>query len=155
MQIAVSCVVVPNIELSLPKVAGTLLGIILFYSALAVLSSEKVIKTGMIFFLAAGSALAVFGIVGIMWVPERPLQRYCHRLTKAIPWHNWKLPGAELGINPNALAGSLSFVIPLALVLLFSGKARIARIVLLGVVSLIFLAVMFLLQAFGAWLALL
>jgi O-antigen ligase len=82
MQIAVSCAVVPNIELSLPKVAGTL-----------------------------------------------------------------------LGINPNALAGSLRFVIPVALVLLFSGKARAARIALLGMVSLVFLAVMFLLQAVSVWLA--
>jgi len=93
-----------------------LLGIILFYSALAVLSSEKVIKTGMIFFLAADSALAVFGIVGIMMVPERPFAKILPGLTKAIPWHNWKLPGAECGINPNALAGSLCFVIPLALI---------------------------------------
>jgi putative inorganic carbon (HCO3(-)) transporter len=154
MQIAVSCVVVPNIELSLPKVAGTLLGIIIFYSALAVLSSEKIIKTGMIFLLAAGSALAVFGVLGVIMVPEQPIAKILPGLTKAIPWHNWKLPGAESGINPNALAGSLCFVIPLALVLLFAGKARAARIVLLGMVSLVFLAVMFLLQAVSVWLAL-
>jgi O-antigen ligase len=154
VQIAVSCVVLPNIELGLPKVAGTLLGIILFYSALAVLSSEKVIKTGMIFFLAAGSALAVFGVVGIMMIPEQPFAKILPGLTKAIPWHNWRLPGAESGINQNALAGSLCFVIPLALVLLFSGKARAARIALLGMVSFVFLAVMFILQALSVWLAL-
>jgi len=154
MQIAASCVVVPDIVLSLPKIAGTLFGIILFYSALAVLSSEKVIKMGMIFFLAVGSVLAVFGVVGTMMVPERPFAKILPGLMKAIPWHNWKLPGAESGINPNALAGSLCFVIPLALVLLFSGKARAARIVLLGMVSLVFLAVMLLLQAVSVWLAL-
>jgi putative inorganic carbon (HCO3(-)) transporter len=155
VQIAVSCVIVPNIVLSLPKIAGTLFGIILFYSALAVLSSEKVIKTGMIFLLAAGSALAVFGVIGMMLGAEEPLLKLLPRLTTGIPLHNWKLPGAESGINPNALAGSLCFVIPLALVLLFSGKARVARIASFGTVSLVFLAVMFLSQAFGAWIALL
>ncbi len=154
LMILATCFVVPDIELSLPKVVGTLFGIVLFYSALAVLSSEKAIKMRMIFFLAAGSALAVFGVIGMMWGAEEPFSKLLPRLTTGIPLYNWKLPGAELGINPNALAGSLSFVIPLALVLLFSGKARAARIALLGMVSLVFLAVMFLSQAFGAWIAL-
>jgi len=154
LMILATCFVVPDIELSLPKVAGTLFGIVLFYSALAVLSSEKAIKMGMIFFLAAGSALAVFGVIGMMWSAEEPFSKLLPRLTTGIPLHNWKLPGAELGINPNALAGSLCFVIPLALVLLFSGKAQAARIVLLGMVSLVLLAVMLLLQAVSVWLAL-
>ena len=155
LQIAVSSAIFPDIKIGLPKIAGTLLGIILFYSALSVLSSEKVIKKGIIFFLAAGTALAVFGVVGIMMVPEQPFAKILPSLTKAIPWHNWKLSGAESGINPNALAGSLCFVIPLALVLLFSGKARVVRIAFLGMVSFVFLAVMFILQALSVWLALL
>ena len=154
LMILATCFVVPDIELGLPKVAGTLFGIVLFYSALAVLSSEKVLKAGTALFLAAGCALAVFGIVGTPMTREQPFAKILPGLTKAIPWHNWKLPGAELGINPNALAGSLCFVIPLALVLLFSGKARVARIALLGITSLVFLAVMFLLQAVSVWLAL-
>lgn len=154
VQIAVSCVVVPNIELSLPKIGGALFGIILFYSALAALASEKALKTGTVLFLAAGCALAVFGVIGIIMVPVRPFAKILPGLTKAIPWHSGKLPGAELGINPNALAGSLCFVIPLALVLLFSGKARVARIALLGITSLVLLAIIFLSQAVSAWLAL-
>jgi len=155
MQIAVSCLLIPNIELSLPKAAGTLFGIILFYSTLAVLLSEKTLKTGIVLFLVAGSGLAVFGVIGIMMVPERPFAEILPGLMKAIPRYNWRLPGAESGINPNALAGSLCLVIPLALVLLFSRKARAARIALLGMVSFIFLAVIFLLQAVSVWLALL
>jgi putative inorganic carbon (HCO3(-)) transporter len=87
-------------------------------------------------------------------VPEQFFVKMLPSFTKAIPWHNWKLSGAELGINPNALAGSLCLVIPVALGLLFSGKARAAWIALLGIISFIFLAVIFLSQAVGAWIAL-
>jgi len=154
VQIFATCLIVPDLRFSLPKIAGTLFGIILFYSALAASSSEKALKMGTVLYLSAGFSLAVFGVVGMILSPERPFVKILPSSPKLIPLHNWKLPGAELGINPNALAGSLCLVIPLALVLLFSGKSRAARIALLGITSFVFLAVIFLSQAVGAWIAL-
>ena len=118
LMILATCFVVPDIEFSMGKIAGALYGILLYYAAVAVIRTERAIRAGVYAFVLVGVALAVFGIVGAMLLgPEQAFVRVLPGLTKYIPKHNWALPGAEAGINPNAVGGSLLWVIPLALFL--------------------------------------
>ena len=132
IMILATCFVVPDIEFSMGKIAGAVYGILLYYAAVAVIRTERAIKAGVYAFVLVGVGLAIIGVVGVLGVPPEPaFERIQSGLTKNIPKHNWALPGAEAGINPNPVAGSLLWVIPLALFLagatLGKGKRDEAR----------------------------
>ena len=176
IMILATCFVVPDIEFSMGKIAGAVYGILLYYAAVAVMRTERAIKAGVYAFVLVGIAFAAFGVVGTLIWFESPLARVLPGLIKHIPKHNWALPGAEAGINPNAVAGSLLWVIPLALFLVGtmlgkekgataemqvqaeeggqSGPTSLPGLLLLSLASVILLAELFLSHSYGAWIAL-
>jgi len=77
------------------------------------LISEKLIKWALLGFLGGGVALSIVGTVGMVWKKEI-------FLSKNIPRIKWNLPGAEGGLNPNPIGGTILLVIPLGLVLFLS-----------------------------------
>jgi putative inorganic carbon (HCO3(-)) transporter len=115
--ILATCFVVPDIEFSMGKIAGALYGILLYYAAVAVIRTERAIKAGVYAFILVGVVLAAFGSVGAVIGPEQAFAKVLPDVAKVFPTHNWALPGAEAGFNPNAVGGSLLWVIPLALFL--------------------------------------
>ncbi|HEX2694498.1 MAG TPA: O-antigen ligase family protein, partial [Acidobacteriota bacterium] len=128
LMILATCFVVPDIEFSMGKIAGALYGILLYYAAVALIRTERAIKAGLYAFILVGVALAAFGIVGAILGPEQAFIRILPELSKHIPKHNWALPGAEAGINPNAVGGSLLWVIPLALFLVSALLSKANRV---------------------------
>jgi len=117
LMILATCFVVPDIEFSMGKIAGALYGIVLYYAAVAVMRTERTIRAGVYAFILVGVGLAIIGVVGVILLPEQAFIKVLPGLTKNIPKHNWALPGAEAGFNPNAVGGSLLWVTPLALFL--------------------------------------
>ena len=159
----VTCLIVPDISFSLPKIAGVLFGLFWFYSAVALLKREMLMKWGIVALLGAGLVLGVGGSFDMIKGAEFPS---IGKVLKIVPEIKLKLPGAEQGINPNPLAGTLILVIPLSLILIFScfsknKEDRFTRNKLLSIFVFIFLAVslavlcsvLFLTQSVGSWFA--
>lgn len=150
----------------LPKIAGLVLGIGLFYAITAVLKTEKLIKIGAILFLCGGVLFSLLGVLGMFTFRVKHLTLLM-KLKEWLPRINFNLPGAEEGFHPNAVGGTLILIIPLFLVLLaaylwkkMGEKAHIANgnrlmqlflLVGLAITS----GVLLLTQSRGAWLGLL
>ncbi len=118
IQVFATCLIVPDLAFSLPKIAGVLFAIAFFYSVVALLKSEKLIKAGITLFLGGGLALSFIGILGMIRSNVKYLD-LLYKISKPIPKINFNLPGAEKGFHPNAVGGTLILIIPLYLVLIF------------------------------------
>ena len=120
IQIFMTILFAYNPEFSRPKIFGVLFTIFFFYAIVALLSTETLIKFSLLFFLGGGLILSVFSIVNMNWYPITHFNKIIPEISEYIPKINWNLPGAERGINPNALAGILILVFPLSVLLLLS-----------------------------------
>jgi putative inorganic carbon (hco3(-)) transporter len=98
---------------SLPKVAGLLLGMAFFFAA-ARLATRRAWTTLLLALLAGSAALVGASLVGSRWNDKYPALA---ALTARLPAWLRGLPGAEEGLDPNQVAGTLLWVAPLALVL--------------------------------------
>lgn len=109
-----------DINVSLGKVAGVLLGALVFWTIARWTTSERRLAAATGGFLLAGAVLAVLGLLGTNWFGKFPiLASIVERLPRAIRG----VPGAEEGFHPNAVAGCLVLFIPLQAALL-TGKGR-------------------------------
>jgi len=97
--------------LSGPKAAGILLGIALML-ATTDFSRRSSLWSIVVAFLAIGVAMAIIGLFGSIWAPPFDFLNVARAL---IPDRVLTVPGAVGGlVNPNELAGVLSWVAPLA-----------------------------------------
>jgi len=124
IQVFTTCIIVPDLSFSLPKIAGVLLGVAFFYSIVTLLISEKLIKWGIISFLGAGLLLSTISVLGIRWDREIYFVKMISNLKEIIPKIKWNLPGAEEGFNSNAIGGILILIIPLSLLFFLSYLKR-------------------------------
>jgi O-antigen ligase len=112
---------------SLPKIAGMVLGLGMFYALSYSARAEKGIGVGLGLFLATGVGIAGLGLLGTNWLYKIAfLQPVIAHLPAAIRG----LPGAESGFHPNEVAGALLWVFPVLLsllVLIFTRKVRAER----------------------------
>ena len=163
-QVFVSCLIVPELAFSLPKISGVLFGIAFFYSITALLKTKKLIRAGIILFLGGGLALSVIGTLGMLRLSTKYLDKL-FKLATLIPKVNFNLPGAEKGFHHNALGGTLILIIPLYLILIFSYfrrkkqnyliyKNRLFYIFLFSGLSII-ISVLILTQSRSSWVGLL
>ncbi|HLP57537.1 MAG TPA: O-antigen ligase family protein [Candidatus Deferrimicrobium sp.] len=154
-----------NIVHSLPKMAGLMLGVGLFYAVTAVLKTEKLIKIASILFLCAGVLFSFLGVLGMFTFKVKHLTLLM-KLKEWLPQINFNLPGAEEGFHPNAVGGTLVLFIPLFIVLLFAylwkkvrgnvceTKRNLLQLFLWTGLAITF-GVLLLTQSRGAWLGLL
>ncbi len=119
IQVFLTCFVVDDLLLSLPKIMGILFGIAAFYTIAALLKNEKLIKIGIIVFLGSGLIFSVVSILGMLRKNVKQLDALAD-ISSLIPKLSFKLPGAEEGFNPNPIGGILILIIPLYLILFFS-----------------------------------
>lgn len=148
-----------DLEFSMGKVAGLLLGIFIYWGIAQFANSEKRLNWLLAFFLIAGMGVALVGLVGTDWRPKYPV---VNRFYEWFPLRLKGLPGAEKGISSTALGGVLIMFMPLAATLAAYFMPRKNRphgrqsfaygslLILLGVMS----GTLLLSQARGAWLAL-
>jgi putative inorganic carbon (HCO3(-)) transporter len=154
--------VIKTVGESTGKIVGLIYGIVVFYVLIEALKTLGRVKISVVVFLALGLGLALIGILG-MGEQEYFITSVAGKLPK-IPHINFGLTGAEKGVNPNPLGGSLLLFIPIGIMqfsLLIKRKIKSAaplrRGIGLGAVGVILgvqaLAVI-LSSSFGAWLSL-
>jgi putative inorganic carbon (HCO3(-)) transporter len=117
-QVFIAGLIVPDLLISLPKISGVIFGIFLFYSLVAILKSESLLKIGIVIFLFSGTAISVVGVLDMN--KSSKYLDLIYKVSSLIPNLNFALPGAEKGINPNPIGGTIVLVIPLFFILIFS-----------------------------------
>ncbi len=164
IQVFVTCIIVPDISFSLPKIAGVLFGIAFFYSIVALMTSRKLISWGIIGFLGAGFLLSIICLLGIKWHRELYFKTIITKAESIIPKIKWNLPGAEEGFNANAIGGILILIVPLCLILCISHfkrkkenylvSNRLLPLIFFSVILFIVSILLFFTQSIGSWIGL-
>ena len=167
IMVAVSLYATIDLQFSLGKVAGAILGVAVYWAATRWLTTPARLRVAVGCFVLAGAALAVIGLLGtnfeLLDLDAPAKLSIIARLAKHLPAVIRGVPGAADGFNPNAVAGVLVLFVPLQVGLLavraheqWVGPARrpaahVIEIVLLTLTS----ATLLLMQSRGAWLGLL
>ncbi|MFO7540755.1 MAG: O-antigen ligase family protein [Chloroflexota bacterium] len=125
LMVLVSLYATFDIELSMPKIAGMVLGVALFYGAIAYGRSHQQglwhLTTAV---LLAGVGMSIVGLVGTPW---RGPFAFLNQVRQALPL-DITIPGTVSGaINPNEMAGVLNWLLPLAVALLVGAVGRLRR----------------------------
>ncbi len=123
IQVFVTCLIVPDLPFSLPKIAGVLFGIIFYYSALNLLINKESIRYGIILFLLGGMIFSFISLLG-MTRYSIEYRNDLSKIYKLIPKINFNLPGAKEGFDPNAIGGTLIIILPLCIILAGSYRQR-------------------------------
>jgi putative inorganic carbon (HCO3(-)) transporter len=113
--VAVSAAVTFDVNVSLGKVSGVLLGVALFWAATRWMATRNRFVVGLLAFESMAGALALVGLVGTNWIDKFPP---IAAVTALLPRIIRGVPGAEEGFHPNPVAGCLVLFIPLQLALL-------------------------------------
>jgi putative inorganic carbon (hco3(-)) transporter len=104
-----------SIAFSLPKIAGLVFGLGLFYSVVA---RGRAAPGGWgevaAVYLALGAGVAAVGLLGTRWSAKIPVLT---AIAARLPADLITLPGAENGLQPNEVAGVLVWVAPVAVAL--------------------------------------
>ena len=116
LMVLVSLYATFDIELSMPKIAGMVLGVAVFYGGVAYgRSRPNGIWHLVTAVLLIGAGLSAVGLIGTRW---RGPFAFLNRLQNALPL-DITIPGTVGGvINPNQMAGVLNWLLPLAVALL-------------------------------------
>jgi putative inorganic carbon (HCO3(-)) transporter len=106
----VSNFITPDPASSLVKIAGILLGMLVFFTGVRHSRTRHGWKGTLGLFATASMGVAMVGLLGTSWLPSR--LPGINALLSRLPVHLTGLPGAEAGINVNELAGALLWVVP-------------------------------------------
>jgi putative inorganic carbon (HCO3(-)) transporter len=121
VMVGVSLIVTFDVRFSLGKVAGVVLGALMFWGVSRWVTTPWRLSVATIAFLVCGGTLAVIGLLGTNWFNKFPLfSGVIERLPKAIRG----VPGAESGFQPNGVAGCLVLFVPLQIALIAGGGGR-------------------------------
>ncbi len=143
-----------DILFSLGKVAGTVLGLVIFFT-LVQFSRDRFRLLLVVATLLTGTVvLALFSLVGAQWKARLPILR---TVAAFLPIRLKGLPGAEEGFHPNAV--SVTIVLYLFIFLLLFryilrirvGTSRIVLVTILGGSILLTFGVLVLSESRGAW----
>ncbi len=137
VMLLVSLYAVFDIELSFPKIAGLVLGMALFFTAV---SHAERYRHGLWhvvgFVLLSGTGIILIGAAGTKWTgPFAVLSQ----IQSLLPVDFSNLPGTVGGVNGNQLAGVINWIAPLSVALLFGLWKQLWRnhklylLVLLGI----------------------
>jgi len=107
----VSIFVTPDLVSSMGKVAGVLLGLLVFSTVVRHSHTHDGWNVSLKWFALAGAGVAALGLLGVIRVPSRFVG--LNDLIAMLPARLIRLPGAEMGINGNELGGALLWVVPL------------------------------------------
>lgn len=114
-----------DLSFSIGKIAGVLLGIVIFYAVVDLADTKSSLQTVITFFILTGIGLAIVSALGTQWRYRFPL---IQPLLDQLPRLLQDVQGAESGFNSNQVGGVLIFFVPLQLVLLgYWLKGRISQ----------------------------
>jgi putative inorganic carbon (hco3(-)) transporter len=102
----------PDWQVTLPKVTSVVLGMFVMRFLLLRVTTRSHIWIALGLYLLVGTALVTLGSLGTVWLwgSKAPV---LSGVTARIPHLFASLPGAEQGVNPNALGGTTLFLVPL------------------------------------------
>jgi hypothetical protein len=125
LMVLVSLYATFDIALSMPKIAGMVLGVAVFYGAVAYGRSRPNgiwhVTTAVLLF---GVGMSAVGLVGTPW---RGPFTILNRAQNLLPF-DVTIPGTVSGaINPNEMAGVLNWLLPLAVALLIGALGRLRQ----------------------------
>ena len=144
-----------DIAVSLPKIAGVLLGVSMFYAVVNVSGTLRNLRwtlTAIMLLIAAFCGLA---LVGTDWGRKVPL---FEQVGSLLPIWVRGLPGADAGFHPAEVGGTLTWIVFLPLTALIGlwpqrHTSRIALVLIaLGTMSVFLIGVLILTQSRSAWL---
>lgn len=116
--VGVSLVVTIDVIQSLPKVAGMILGALLFWAIVRWTTTAERLQLLTAAFLLAGTGLAMVALLGANWDNKFAA---VGAITSKLPTAIRGVPGAEIGFNTNATAACLLLFIPVQVALVVSG----------------------------------
>jgi len=181
IQVIATCIIVPDLSFSLPKITGVFFGILIFYAVTSVLIEEEFIKGGISLYILGGMLFALLTLSGLNWDYDSlvfslarllgiPLDKTVFTrqvipsLEKVIPRLNWNIPGSEHGFNGNAIGGFIILLFPLCLAILIPycrSKSAANRLYSKGYFAfflilfmVIFSGILFLTLSIVSWMAL-
>jgi putative inorganic carbon (HCO3(-)) transporter len=139
-----------DVALSLGKVSGVLLGVLLFWAIARWTTTRERLNLLTAAFVVAGAGLAIVGLLGTNWMTKfPPFAIAIDRLPRVIRG----LRGAEEGFQPNAVAGCLLLFVPMQVALLTAGAKKwlfVVQTLLLVLTT----GTLLLTQSRGAWVGL-
>lgn len=112
---------------SLEKIAGLIYATAVFFALVAWIGhSEKRLWLGVCLLVLAGSAVAALALLIVRMPPEFPALQ---PVVNLLPQRIWTIPGRQSTVNPNEIAGTLLWSLPLGSVLLIALliKPRLGR----------------------------
>jgi putative inorganic carbon (HCO3(-)) transporter len=124
LMVLVSLYATYDIAFSLPKIAGMVLGVGMYYALVHSARAEKSVRVGLLVFLVTGLGIAGAGLLGTQWFDKFA---FLQPLATRIPFLIQGLPGAESGLHPNEVAGALLWVLPLLVILVVGAFARLRQ----------------------------
>ena len=121
--VGVSLHVTFDVQFSLGKVSGTVLGVLLFWAVVRWLTTSQRLAVAVAAFLLVGTGLAIVGSAGVevgptaLWLSQAA-ERWASPLRSAVMTLVDRVNEQAPGVNPNAVAGCLVLFVPLQVVLL-------------------------------------
>ena len=114
LMVLVSLYATYDVAFSLPKIAGIVLGVGMYFAFVQAGTGGKGLRVvAMLVFLACGLGVAGLGLLGTQWATKFD---FLKPLSARLPFLIKGLPGADSGFNPNEVAGALLWVLPLLMV---------------------------------------
>jgi len=155
-QVLITCFIVPDIWVSLPKISGFLYGLVVFYAIIFLLKNSRFIHMGIHLFMLGSIFFAALGLLGMrrMELHVNKKLDLLMNIRDRVPVLKFNLPGAELGFHPNAVGGTLVLMIPLLLVFFIWFAKKNKRLMLMaGLFLLVEIGILLLTLSRGSWLA--
>ena len=150
-----------DVEFSLPKLAGLLLGVFVYFGLVRFVGeNDGRIRLAVLGFCAGGIALVPVCLLGTRWKLKLPL---LGDVAGLFPVRLTGLPGAEEGFNTNPVGGSAILFLPLLFLLVrrslrielpWLGSRRGLLRIFFAFGLLLLFALLLLSQSRGAWMAL-
>jgi putative inorganic carbon (HCO3(-)) transporter len=113
-----------DLEFSLPKIAGLLFGVVLFFAIADIPRNGAVLWLALVLFCLAGVGLAGIGLLGTNWIGKFPM---LEGITRHLPALIRGVPGQAEGFQPNAVGGALTMFLPLQLALAIGPRPAWAK----------------------------
>ncbi len=114
LMVLVSLYATYSVMVSLPRIAGILLGIAIYYAVVEVVQSRKALAWACTLYLVAGVGVAGLALVGMEKISKIPL---LGQVVSRLPRLVRGLSENPEGLHPNIVAGALLWFIPLGLIL--------------------------------------
>ncbi len=155
VMVLVSLYATYDLAISLPKIAGILLGVSAFYAIIQVADTPRHLRWILAATLLVIAAFCGLALVGTNWGRKVPL---LEQISALLPMLLRGLPGADAGFHPAEVGGALTWIVflPMAAFIGLWARRRSPRIVALllslGGLSAVLLAALLLTQSRSAWL---